>query len=463
MRPFNPNEYDTTQWMFTHADSDKDDLSWQQLAEMKHEHHHSDDKDTQGFEGSEHRKIGDQGFHNFLESDDGEEFIDLLDEDFFDTSGEVSRFKINDNLWLSAGEIVALAGDFYGVADEPICDGSNPEARQQRFINAYNTLRNANPEEVKAILKVLDEEERVVEQAKHLGYEPNLAFELISDDGNKKFASILRHSKFAPSLLCSRYTDLAKMNFDHFQDQALAAYEAGLAVATSTISTYEDKPTDAEKAECLNQATAQLFFACHFLTDLFAAGHIRTPRKALRHYVAEKATVTNALAGGLVAGLLAKAMHDEDNKSGLIVKSEKDSKGWKAYGDKCAFSVSNASNYDKAIEIVAVALGQLFSAYRGEGELKDEHKKYLPTLKDSNQNPYPLFKETKDGKVLRRLDMDDIHCGSTLEDWSPVVTAKHLLKKMRSTTDNTELKALEAELKAAQEADDSSWHKCSVM
>lgn len=56
-------------------------------------------------------------------------------------------------------------------------------------------------------------------------------------------------------------------------------------------------------------------FALHFLTDLFAAGHMRTPRFAITQqlsripYPAENAAI--------LGGLLAKAMHDEDNASGL--------------------------------------------------------------------------------------------------------------------------------------------------
>jgi len=41
---------------------------------------------------------------------------------------------------LSFGQILALAGDFYGVPSQPISDGANPREQQQRFQNAFNTL-----------------------------------------------------------------------------------------------------------------------------------------------------------------------------------------------------------------------------------------------------------------------------------------------------------------------------------
>lgn len=66
-------------------------------------------------------------------------------------------------------------------------------------------------------------------------------------------------------------------------------------------------------------------FAQHYLTDMFAAGHIRTPRRLLH-----STSFTLDLYPG---DKCCKAQHDEDGANGLWVTNE-EGFSWAAYGDK---------------------------------------------------------------------------------------------------------------------------------
>ena len=59
-------------------------------------------------------------------------------------SGKKKLLTLPNGAALAFGEILALAGDFYGVPDAPISNAFNPDqvdaGAPQRFNNAYATL-----------------------------------------------------------------------------------------------------------------------------------------------------------------------------------------------------------------------------------------------------------------------------------------------------------------------------------
>ena len=71
------------------------------------------------FEGPEHEALGD-GL-TFYHSD-GSAFTQL--------PPDVNYFQTQGGQFLSFGQILALAGDFYGVPSQPISDGANPQEQQ---------------------------------------------------------------------------------------------------------------------------------------------------------------------------------------------------------------------------------------------------------------------------------------------------------------------------------------------
>ena len=82
--------------------------------------------------------------------------------------------RLPNGLQLSFGQIIALAGDFYGIPEDPIIDPSEkPEkitaGRRDRFSAAYSTLANGDYKRIKKeldqILKIMTKERSAIEVA----------------------------------------------------------------------------------------------------------------------------------------------------------------------------------------------------------------------------------------------------------------------------------------------------------
>ncbi len=94
-------------------------------------------------------------------------------------------------------------------------------------------------------------------------------------------------------------------------------------------------------------------FADHFLTDLFAAGHVRTPRRALWKTPYTVAGET---------GLLTRAAHNEDNRYGLHVSNARGDH-WVAFGDGKELDDVNAQNFTLAIAAVQASADEVYQAF----------------------------------------------------------------------------------------------------
>ncbi|CAB4019854.1 Hypothetical predicted protein [Paramuricea clavata] len=101
---------------------------------------------------------------------------------------------------------------------------------------------------------------------------------------------------------------LAEHNYDHFAPQAKTAYVVGHGYAIERARE-AGRSEENLREKLLFEAYSIDGYACHFLTDAFATGHMRTPRAAL------PMKVTPAVIGHL----LCKYMHDEDSKFGIRV------------------------------------------------------------------------------------------------------------------------------------------------
>lgn len=112
----------------------------------------------------------------------------------------------------------------------------------------------------------------------------------------------------AGKLTDGKYFDLAIDNFSHFRQ--------GEFNALKTCSYWHGQAVQAFPHDI---ASAFLFegFALHFLVDMFAAGHMRTPRWSIYRHLRDNLSYQDRRAK-IVSGLLSKLQHDEDNESGLV-------------------------------------------------------------------------------------------------------------------------------------------------
>jgi len=135
------------------------------------------------------------------------------------------------------------------------------------------------------------------------------------------------------------------------------------------------RDVDGAKAdELLRQALFTNAFADHFLTDGFAAGHIRVPRAEIRAWAAEKGYSEK------LAGALSKLLHDQDGhlktqhgqghsllpdpNEGLLVRNNAGER-WRTRCDGQLF-IANASDAPivrMPVKAVEASVTELFDAY----------------------------------------------------------------------------------------------------
>lgn len=245
---------------------------------------------SEEFESAEHENIGNNIKLRFPKSS--------LKE-FMEVEGSEKALTLRNGVKLTYGQIIALAGDFYGIPDQPIVDPKedkrdNPDGLHRRFIAAYNTLAGGDYEDIKnelqQILEIMKEEKDKVQSAL---YENGEVVSLPDDKGNirvvpkevydelgnslvKKWDEVLGGKWiFGVPVILGRMMKLASNNHDHFLPYSKDAYLAGHELALS-------KAKEASKAELYEMKIALLeeaysidAFACHFLTDSFSSGHIR--------------------------------------------------------------------------------------------------------------------------------------------------------------------------------------------
>jgi hypothetical protein len=136
-----------------------------------------------------------------------------------------------------------------------------------RFQDAYDTLASPSsrqPKEANEIIAVLQAEVDAVNKALENHEDPSKAYATLPSVNGKLTWITIGRSGF-PS-----YLGLARINWDHFGNDARTAYNAGHSIAIQKA--FGD---DLEGAYTWNA------FADHFLEDSFSAGHLRTPRRLL--------------------------------------------------------------------------------------------------------------------------------------------------------------------------------------
>jgi hypothetical protein len=131
-----------------------------------------------------------------------------------------------------------------------------------------------------------------------------------------------RHTDFDSDMLQmivtnGAYAELAMNNERHFSPSNWQAFETAHTQALQLIDRQVPiTGVTIEYAPIPANAIAQLAYGMHFLTDAFAAGHMRTPRRAV----------------GRSGSLLSGVMHDLENDLGLTVQNGFNQR-WRAFGD----------------------------------------------------------------------------------------------------------------------------------
>jgi hypothetical protein len=314
---------------------------------------------------------------------------------------------------LRFGEIIALAGDFFAHYDEQAASelawAWPATTGFARFVGGdyrATTLASESASSCKKILAIVFRDRDADRGA--AGEFAQLAL----DAGMGNFPA-RRYLALAAHNFCHFGSQPASGAIDDGQNDALRVYRAyharALALATTAASAVDRELS-------LLEALGVDAFACHFLTDLFAAGHMRVPRRVLGERY------------GILCGALHRshAMHAEDNKLGLWCTSRVPSPGgrrivWRAYGDGMLRTGQAEPHLARVREAVRRSAAEVFHAFCGMPASEAAAETLLPVVLPPGAGPqagddlpggneslrrdtnhYPRYAVWPDGRVGQR-------------------------------------------------------------
>jgi hypothetical protein len=302
-------------------------------------------------------------------------------------------------------------GDYSPVVDTPCPANSgddDKEATKKRFSLSFATLYNLEPNARNnnmAGKRQLDEVRRLVNQERRwigTGSSLSKSVRYISAGGVMiTDYTLATGGEIANAPIVGRvplgglFMDLAGVNADHFSERGNSrkAYEAGHTLAIE-LAAAARRTGD---AHMLQQAFLMDAFACHYLTDMFAAGHVRTQRWAMH----EAARPANAL-----GDMFSEQSHSEDNWYGLNLRSDAHPRGWYAQGDLLYFNDTNADNRNRIVEAVAASVAEVAYAHSEGGTFDSTMARFFPTVK-STETSKPLCKVDGTNGFMLRDNIED--------------------------------------------------------
>lgn len=224
------------------------------------------------FNAGEHAWLGSTGATRAREALKAERQIDVP-VDLFES---IARRSGRESL--QYGEIVALSGDFYASAAELFEEKSS-------FIDIPGQTNDLDD-----LRRIFAEELAWIEARRDK-----------RDGGTTYPDANIRLAWNAKS-----YVELALDNNSHFGWHNVVTYCDNHAKALELA-----RAARGRESETFRHALYTNAFADHFLTDGFAAGHIRVPRAEIRAWAARKGWSEK------VAGSLSKLLHDQDGHVGV--------------------------------------------------------------------------------------------------------------------------------------------------
>jgi hypothetical protein len=354
-------------------------------------------KVTAFFEGGEHTFLGDQVLLNF-------------EGQTQPTPAASYPILLPNELKLTYGQIVGLAGDFYGFPNRPI----SADSTGQTFQDAFDSLARlpASNAEATLILQTMKTEIDAANKAIADGFDPSSAYDALGDRLN--YIYNYDTGGGVGIIPRGRYLLLAAKNWDHFGATAVAAYTIGHTAAQLAATHAAKLSIPSARRAALELAYAMNAFADHFLTDLFSAGHLRTPRKEMHDLLMET-----------TGSLCARMMHDEDSCYGLQVTNAK-GETWTAYGDKRLRDKVNAANLQRAEAAVQLSADEVWHAFQGSAPASGALQ-LIPDFGALLANPNnpangsPLFIASNAG-ISKRKQFGDRKNYEWTTDWYSVTT-----------------------------------------
>ena len=207
-----------------------------------------------------------------------------------------NMLTLANGIQLTYGEIIAFAGDFYGIPDIPICQEKDGTTWETRFVSAFDTLgrgdANTIRKELKQIKEILAIEKNSVATVMGKG-DPSIPTVLEKDKTYNQPSDVYKYHGLwftiqydtilggtwvgGKPIIFGRMMKLAANNPDHFQTYSREVWRVGhrIALRKADEARLVFRQRREDGVRLLQEAYAISAFSCHFLTDSFAAGHIR--------------------------------------------------------------------------------------------------------------------------------------------------------------------------------------------
>lgn len=241
---------------------------------------------------------------------------------------------------LSFADIFWLGGDLIGEPKQIIGLSADPASTFQNNLAAFDKYKDYIPAVLIVYSNVTTDVKKFIETGSTLVVPDKYNYEYNKATGGWGGA-------VGAIVKMGLYLKLAQYNYDHFGDNAVKSYTTGHTLALE----YASKATNVEG---LKYAYFVEGYADHFLTDLFATGHSRTPRVEIVNYCANL--------GQGPASFLTKLMHDQDGTTGLTLVNGK-GETWFGTGDENFYTPANKDNKVRALSVVQQSVDQIYNAY----------------------------------------------------------------------------------------------------
>lgn len=310
---------------------------------------------------------------------------------------------------LRIGEIIGLAGDFYAHFDEGTATAAEFAWPAPSRVASFFGKSYLEP-------RLDDDADESIQSLRRLAHLSSAPRDLVRE-------------KLSVLGCLGRYLGLAANNSCHF-----ASPEPGQPTRHLALQTYEAYHAEALRRAAqartngsrrgLHEALAVDAFGCHFLTDSFASGHLRTPRAFLADEY------------GVLRGALkyAKDGHDEDNDRGLWCTPRRPRAGaarevWLACGDGRLLEPPFGAHLARVQEAVRRSVTEVFGAFVGEaypharraaemvpvplppGTAPQGSDDVLPApgagVSATRPNHWPLYWFDEEGRAIRRVSAPD--------------------------------------------------------
>lgn len=310
------------------------------------------------------------------------------------------------NIRLSFGDIIALAADYFyhwklGPCYPSISDDwdRNPSRSREIAADSVNLLRTDWEGFLYDVLKGIHDQGNKVSNAVGKGEDVAQVYKNHASEYDKYFTLSMKGG----------YIVIALCNPDHFGKDAERAYssvhDVALALAKDAAKT--------QNQAMLKDAYFTEAYAQHYLTDMFAADHLRPPRRVLH---------SDSFDGSWMPGdRCTQKQHDEDGANGLWV-TNKEGQSWSSYGDKQLAQGRSAKNRQMVRSACQASVDEIWDTFRTGNKPEPESFKALqrtplPELTFGPTNSVPLFQLSPDDKdiLLYRANVDARQNSKTLK------------------------------------------------